>query len=78
MYHSVIFTYFMICNHVKKWAYVRLWPAYDCEQCVGQEYWQGCYCAYYGGWSPAGPRATPWWVEPGRRLYTKIWGDPNA
>lgn len=29
-----------------------LYPSYECEQCVGQEPWRGCYCAYFGCVAP--------------------------
>lgn len=42
-----------------------LYPGFDCEQCIGQDPWQGCYCAYYGATAPNyGP-------EPWRRLLRK-------
>jgi hypothetical protein len=28
------------------------WPSYECECCVGQEAWQGCYCWHHGGTGP--------------------------
>jgi hypothetical protein len=31
-----------------RWLYEKAWPFYKCAQCVGQEWWQPCYCAYYG------------------------------
>ena len=52
----------------------KLWPSYECDLCVGQEYWQGCYCAYYEAWDSSG-LSTPWWAEWGRRLYRKVYGD---
>lgn len=49
-----------LCN----WA----WPFYDCELCVGQEYWQGCYCAYYEADGPCSPY-TPLWRMALRYLW---------
>lgn len=37
----------------RRWLRARLYPSYECEQCVGQEAWQGCYCAYYGATAPS-------------------------
>ena len=74
LFHGVTYCYWVIKERIRKGAYNKLWPGYECEQCVGQEYWQGCYCAYYDAWCPAGPSGEPWWVEPGRKLYEKIWG----
>ena len=34
--------------------YALAWPAYECELCVGQEEWRGCYCAYHGASAPGG------------------------
>ena len=43
------------------------WPRYECCQCVGQDYWQGCECDYRGAIAPG--------VEPERRhvVARKIW-----
>lgn len=38
----------MLKRQVRVWLY----PYYDCQQCVGQEEWQGCYCAYYEAVAP--------------------------
>lgn len=35
-----------------RWLARLCYPSYECEQCVGQEYWQGCYCAYHGASAP--------------------------
>jgi hypothetical protein len=35
------------------WVRRLLWPSYECELCVGQDAWQGCYCAYYGSPRPS-------------------------
>ena len=32
--------------------YDLAWPSYECELCVGQEYWRGCECAYRGDVAP--------------------------
>lgn len=40
-------------------VYDTAWPSYECQQCVGQEYWQGCQCAYYAASGPCKP-ATRW------------------
>lgn len=45
-----------------------LYPGYDCIQCVGQEPWQGCHCAYYHAWDPYVSRP-PWWARLGRRVW---------
>ena len=37
---------------LRRWIRKKLYPSFDCELCVGQEYWQGCYCAYYGATAP--------------------------
>lgn len=36
-------------------------PRYECEQCVGQEPWQGCYCDYHGASAP-GEGPTRWHI----------------
>jgi len=42
------------------------YPPYECECCVGQEPWRGCYCDYHG---LVGPGAEPeWW----RRVLRKV------
>lgn len=47
--------------------YNAAYPTYECELCVGQEGWQGCYCAYHGAISPsAGPHT-------GHLLLRLIW-----
>ena len=33
---------------LRSWAY----PGFDCQSCVGQEPWQGCYCSYHGCVAP--------------------------
>ena len=52
------------------WAWRRLcWPSYECQLCVGQDWWQGCYCAYH---ECAGPCAEPpRWMRLGRWLYAQ-------
>jgi hypothetical protein len=46
------------------WLYGRLYPPYDCQQCVGQEEWRGCYCAYYGAPAPnVGPSRLREWLR---------------
>ena len=45
-----------------------LWPPFECELCVGQEYWQGCYCAYHGATAPCDPYVA-WWRRWGRRAW---------
>jgi hypothetical protein len=41
---------------MRQWLRWRLrvfaFPCYECEHCVGQEPWHGCYCAYHGALSP--------------------------
>jgi hypothetical protein len=48
-----------------RWRLRRLtWPVYDCEQCVGQDVWQGCYCDYHGGVAPGvGPERWRVWLR---------------
>lgn len=41
-------------------VYDLAYPPYDCEQCVGQEPWQGCYCSYHGAVAP-GENHVEWW-----------------
>lgn len=42
----------------------RLYPSYECEQCVGQEPWLGCYCQHYGAVAPGiGPEAWRAWLR---------------
>jgi hypothetical protein len=47
------------------WRLKRLaWPYYACEQCVGQDPWQGCYCAYYDCVRPnEGPETWRLWLR---------------
>lgn len=42
------------------WLRRMAWPLYECQLCVGQEYWQGCYCAYHGAIAPGGPGPKRW------------------
>lgn len=50
-----------------------LWPGYACECCVGQEYWQGCYCAYNEAIAPGfGPTLPYVW---GRAVYRLFFAD---
>lgn len=39
------------CFHMS-WLHLALydyaWPAYECERCVGQDQWAGCYCQHHG------------------------------
>lgn len=37
---------------IRSWIAKKLYPDFACEGCVGQEYWQGCYCAYHGATGP--------------------------
>lgn len=56
------------------WVIIRLlYPPYECEMCVGQEPWRGCYCAYYDAYGPAGVE-TPRWVEIARSVHTFFTG----
>lgn len=47
-------------------------PYYMCEQCVGQESWQGCYCAYYDAMGPCDMWRSPQ-REFARRLVCRAW-----
>lgn len=50
----------MLRGHVRR----LLWPSYNCRQCVGQEEWRGCYCAYYGAPGPGeGPSGARVWAR---------------
>lgn len=40
---------------VRSWLY----PSYECELCVGQEPWQGCYCAHHGAVAAGGDGPGP-------------------
>lgn len=40
-------------------------PGFECECCVGQEYWQGCYCGHHGCVGPD--------LEPSRRHLFWRW-----
>jgi hypothetical protein len=58
--------------NLRTWLYNKAYPGFECQQCVGQDYWQGCHCAYAGGISPGeGPGryhlALRW-------LYGKLYG----
>jgi hypothetical protein len=58
-------------RHVRK----ALYPSYACEQCVGQEEWQGCYCAYYGAPAPnCGPSRLRHWLRTLADRYLGIGG----
>jgi len=49
-----------------------LWPSYECELCVGQEPWRGCWCAYHGAPRPnEGPSRSRVWA---RELATRWLG----
>ena len=39
-------------DYVRRAVADLLWPSYECQLCVGQEYWQGCECAYHGAVAP--------------------------
>lgn len=44
-----------------RWRLLALaYPTYDCQQCVGQEPWQGCYCAYHDCIAPC-TQPTRWY-----------------
>lgn len=47
--------------------YRAAWPPYDCCQCIGQDWWQGCECDWRGAIAPG--------VGPERRhlLLRKLW-----
>lgn len=46
-----------------KWR-ALLYPSYECTQCVGQDWWQGCYCQYHGGIAPGiGPETWRVWLR---------------
>jgi hypothetical protein len=49
---------------LRGWLRTRLYPSYECEQCVGQEPWRGCYCSYYGATAPGeGPGPIRAWLR---------------
>jgi hypothetical protein len=59
-----------------KWRLKAIgWPSYSCQQCVGQDAWQGCYCAYYGAVGP-GDGNLEAWRRLYRWLYTRVFADP--
>lgn len=39
-------------RRLKNWLISKAYPMYDCECCVGQDWWQGCYCHYHGAVAP--------------------------
>lgn len=57
----------------------RLWlrniayPIYECEWCVGQEKWHGCYCSAHNAFAPGDSNGT-WWEEGCRRMYDDLFG----
>lgn len=59
--------------------YNAAWPSYACELCVGQEYWQGCYCDYHGAPHPGGPSRWPpeAYYEAMRWLWSWCVCEPN-
>lgn len=60
----------MIKNWLRSIRYAirrAAWPVYECELCVGQDPWQGCYCAYYKSDRPGGPDLPLW-----RRLLRRV------
>jgi hypothetical protein len=56
---------------MKNWLRKIGWPYYECECCVGQEWWQGCYCAYHDAYMPCWPHV-PRHARVARWLYTKL------
>lgn len=57
-----------------RWLRAIGWPTYDCQLCVGQNHWDGCYCAYYNAYAPCGPEP-PAWVEVIRWLHGFLFFD---
>lgn len=52
---------------MKMRLYNWAWPSFECQLCVGQDWWQGCECDYFGGSAPGcGPE---WW----RVLLRRLW-----
>lgn len=37
---------------LRTWLKRIAYPPFECQQCVGQEYWQGCYCVYNDASAP--------------------------
>lgn len=50
------------------------YPNFDCQLCVGQHSWQGCYCAYHGAVAPAGENDQPRWYHLFARWILKVTG----
>ena len=66
--------YWRIFRRPRYWLLARLWPSYECECCVGQEVWRGCYCAYYEAEAP-GQGNIVWWRRWGRKVYIFVTQD---
>lgn len=59
------------------WAmYVVAFPRYECELCIGQEPWSGCYCAYHGAYYPGGGDA-PRWRRIARAAFLLLYREPG-
>jgi hypothetical protein len=37
----------MILRRISYWVSRQAYPHYECECCIGQEWWRGCYCQYH-------------------------------
>ena len=59
--------------NLRAWLRRTGWPYYPCEQCVGQEPWQGCYCAYHDAYAPCSPDM-PRKAALARWLWRKLYG----
>lgn len=42
------------------WMRELAFPYFSCEFCVGQEYWQGCWCAYHRAEAPGDGEIRAW------------------
>lgn len=51
----------------KWWLYHKAFGSYECYQCLGQEWWQGCHCQYYDATAPG---KGPTWME---SKLQKLW-----
>lgn len=47
-----------------RWLNHIAYPTYECRYCIGQEWHQGCWCAYYGAVAPGvGPSKFRLWLQ---------------
>lgn len=54
---------------LRRFLYELAWPHYDCELCVGQDPWHGCWCSYHGAPVPGEP--PEWWRFQLQRLIKR-------